>query len=118
MFVLITVSTVLTKLIGGRLGEDWLHSVLHAGSALLGGLAGWSGKRAVLARWYTWGIGLVYGALGIGGWFLEGLLLGTAFAIPLGPADNLFHLLLSVPALVLMTRDVRHRVRMVGPRRQ
>ena len=118
VFVLITLYSVVTKLAQGRLAEDWLHSVLHLGSASLGAFAGWSGVGTVLARLFTWGIGLVYGALGVSGWFTAGLLLGTPFAIPLGPADNLFHLLLSLPALALVTFDVRGRARAASPARR
>lgn len=40
------------------------------------------------------------------GWSASGLLLGTSFAIPLGGADNIFHLLLGVPALGIATLDL------------
>jgi hypothetical protein len=40
-FVIFFVYPVMTKLLQGRLAEDWLHSVLHLCSALLGAYAGW-----------------------------------------------------------------------------
>ncbi len=40
VFVINTVYPVTTKLLQERLAEDWLHSVLHLGSALLGAYAG------------------------------------------------------------------------------
>ena len=117
VFVLITLYTVVTKLAQGRLAEDWLHSVLHAGSALLGAAAGWYRGSTMPARLFTWGIGLLYGALGVYGWFTAGLFLGTPLAIPLGPAENIFHLALSVPALGIMARAVRLRARVGMPAR-
>ena len=69
VFVLITLYTVASKLAGGRLGEDWLYSVLHLGSALLGAAAGWYRASSVPAKLFTWGIGLLYGVLGVSGWF-------------------------------------------------
>ncbi len=110
-FVLITVYTVPVKLLQGRLADDWLHSVLHLGSALLGAYAGWGARDGVAARAFTWGLGLGYGALGIYGWFTDGLFLGTPFAIPLGAPENVFHLLLSVPALLISGWDGRRTMR-------
>ena len=56
---------------------------------------------------FTWAIGVGYFALGCYGWFTRGLLLGTPLAIALGVPENLFHLLLSVPALVVVLLDLR-----------
>lgn len=63
------------------------------------------------AKLFTWGIGLLYFALGVYGWFTPGLLLDTPFAILLGPADNVFHLILSLPALAIVILDMRSRAR-------
>jgi hypothetical protein len=63
--------------------------------------AGWFGPRW-LAKLYTLGVGVGYGLLGVFGWFVDGLFLGTHFAIPLGPVENIFHLALSIPALVII----------------
>ncbi len=107
VFVVNTVYPVITKLLQERLAEDWLHSVLHLCSALLGAYAGWYAPNIAPAKLFVWGIGLLYFALGMYGWFTAGLLLGTPFAIPLGIADNVFHLVLSVPALAIVVLDVR-----------
>ena len=101
MFVLVTVYTVPTKFADGRLGEDWLHSVLHLGSAALGGYAGWWSGSTTPARAYTWAVGVGYLALVGYGAFASGLFMGTRFAIPLGPAENVFHVVLSLPALAI-----------------
>ena len=53
------------------------------------------------------GRGLLYGALGIYGWFTDGLFLGTPFAVPLGAAESVFHLVLGVPALAILAREAR-----------
>jgi hypothetical protein len=37
--------------------------------------------------------------------------LGTPFAIPLGVPDNVFHLLLGVPALAIVVLDARRALR-------
>ena len=117
VFVSITAYTVIVKLLQGRLADDWLHSVLHLGSGLAAADAGWYARGVTPARAFTWGVGLLYFALGVYGWFTAGLLVGTPFAIPLGVAENVFHLALSVPALAILALDVRraHRgTRAVG----
>jgi len=45
---------------------------------------------------------VLYLTLACYGWSRPGLLLGTPFAIPLGVAENLFHLTLSLPALAIL----------------
>ena len=102
VFVVNTVYPLTTKLLQERLAEDWLHSVLHLCSALFGIYAGWYASNSAPARVFTWGIGLLYLVLGVYGWFTPGFLLHTSFAIPLGVADNAFHLFLSVPAVVIV----------------
>ena len=76
-------------------------------SALFGIYAGWYASNVAPAKVFTWGIGLLYLVLGLYGWFTLGFLLHTPFAIPLGVADNVFHLLLSVPAVVIVFLDIR-----------
>ena len=115
VFVLITFYTAATKLAQGRLAADWLHSVLHLGSALAGALAGWSGRSVLLAKWFTWGIAVLYGVLGVYGWFTPGFFLDTRAAIPLGPAENLFHLALAAPALGIIALDLGRSTRAVPP---
>jgi hypothetical protein len=106
-FVLVTLYTVPTKQLQGRLGHHWAHSVLHLRSAVLAAYAGWRARSLAPARAFTWAVGVGYFALGGYGWFTRGLLLGTPLAIPLGVPENLFHLLLSVPALVIVLLDLR-----------
>jgi hypothetical protein len=102
IFILITIYTVSTKAVQGRLAGDWLHSALHLCSGLVGLYAGWFAPSPVPAKAFTWGIGLLYFALACYGPFTSGLLLGTPLAIPLAVADNVFHLALSVPALAIV----------------
>ena len=102
VLIIITVHPLTTKLLQERFADDWLHSVLHLGSALFGIYAGWYATNIAPAKVFTWGIGLLYLVLGVYGWFTPGFLLHTSFAIPLGVADNAFHLFLSVPAVVIV----------------
>jgi hypothetical protein len=54
---------------------------------------------------------LLYLMLGVYGWFTPGCLLHTALALAIGVADNMFHLLLSMPAVVIVVLDVRMSLR-------
>jgi uncharacterized membrane protein YfcA len=116
-FLLVTLYTVPSKYLQGRLGHDWAHSVLHLCTAVLAAYAGWLARGPVPARTFTWAVGIGYFALAGYGWFTEGLLLDTPFAIPLGVPENVFHLLVSVPALAIVLlelRSTRSRVRERG----
>lgn len=57
-FVLVTLYTVPTKHLQGRLAHDWAHSVLHLCSALLAAYAGWRASSPAPARAVTWAIGV------------------------------------------------------------
>ncbi len=103
VFVGITAYTLLTKSLDGRLAGDWMHSVLHMGSAALGAYAGWGTRRKAPAVLFTVFLGAAYLALGLVGWFVDGLFLGTPVAVPLGPPDNIFHLLLGGTAAAVLT---------------
>jgi hypothetical protein len=110
VFLLFTVYPVIVKMTEHRLAHDWAHSALHLGSALVAAYAGWLAPSDRLARVFTWGVALVYGVLGVIGWFIDGLLLSTPIAIPLGPVDNVFHLSLAAgagAAIVLSGRSRR-----------
>ena len=107
VFVINTVYPLTAKLLQERLAEDWLHSVLHLCSALFGVYAGWYASNFAPAKVFTWGIALLYLVLGVYGWFTPGFLLHTPFAIPLGVADNVFHLFLSVPAVMIVVLAMR-----------
>lgn len=91
----------------GRLAGDWLHTVLHLLSAAAAIHVGWLSRSTTPARVFTLAVALVYPLLGLVGWFTQGLLLGTVVALPLGAADNVFHLLLGVPALALALGSAR-----------
>ena len=109
VFAVFTLYPIGTKLASGHLAHDWAHSALHAASAGLAGYAGWLASSATPARFYTWFIAVCYGVLGLGAWFVDGLLLGTPVAIPLGPVDNVFHLLLAGTALTAIALATRRR---------
>ena len=110
VFLLFTLYPLVTKVLEHRLAHDWAHGVLHLVSAAIGIYAGWFAKSNTLAALYTWTIAIVYTALGVGGWFIDGLFLGTALAIPLGPVDHAFHLLLGLAAVAVLLVD-RYPVR-------
>jgi uncharacterized membrane protein len=78
-------------------------------SALLGAYAGWRATSVLPAKSFTWGIGVLYLGLGVYGWFTPGLFLNSALAIPLGVVDNIFHLLLSAPALLIVVLELLHK---------
>jgi hypothetical protein len=101
VFAVFTAYPVVTKALDHRLAEDWAHSALHLVSALVAAYAGWFGPPLV-ARLFVTAIAIGYTALGVFGWFTDGLFLGTAVAIPLGPVDNVFHLALGLPALAIL----------------
>jgi hypothetical protein len=111
VFVVVTVYTVATKSIDGRLAHDWLHSVLHVGSATAAAYAGWGARGDRPAVLLTGFLAAVYLGLGVFGWFVDGLLLGTPLAIPLGPADNVFHLLVGGAATVVLGGTVVGSIR-------
>ena len=102
VFVGITVYTVPAKALGGHLADDWMHSLLHLGSAAVAAYAGWGTRRSRAAVLFTGLLAVVYLGLGVLGWFVDGLLLGTPVAVPLGPADNVFHLLLGGAAATVL----------------
>jgi hypothetical protein len=101
VFAVFTIYPVVTTALDHRLAHDWAHSALHLVSALVAAYAAWFGPP-VVARLFVAAIAIGYTALGVFGWFTDGLFLGTAVAIPLGPVDNIFHLALGLPALVIL----------------
>jgi hypothetical protein len=111
VFAAYTVYPVVTKLIEDRLAHDWAHSALHLVSALVAAYAGWLGPP-VVARLYVVGIGVVYGVLGVYGWFIDGLFLDSHYlAVPLGPVENIFHLALAIPAVTIVAIGALQRRR-------
>ena len=102
IFIVNTLYPVMVKLSQQRLAHDWFHSLLHLLSALFGAYAGWWANSMSPAKAFTWSIGMLYMGLGVYGWFMPGLFLNSLLAIPLGTADNIFHLFLSMPALIIV----------------
>ena len=109
VFLLFTVYPVITKVAEHRLAHDWAHSALHLVSALVAAYAGWLAPAEQLARFFTWGVAIVYGVLGVIGWFIDGLLLSTPVAIPLAVVDNVFHLGLAIGAGAVIVLSGRSR---------
>ena len=102
IFSLVTIYTVPGKIAQGHFAHDWLHSTLHLGSAALGAYAGWAARGEAPARAFTGSVGLLYLFLGCIGWFVNGFALSTPLAIPLGPADNVFHLVVGLSAIMIL----------------
>jgi hypothetical protein len=61
-------------------------------------LEGWIADSVTPAKALTLAFAFAYGALGLVGWSTDGLLMGSAFPIPLDAADNVFHLALGLGA--------------------
>jgi hypothetical protein len=110
VFVLFTAYPLVGKVMEDRLAHDWAHSALHLVSACAGAYAGWIATSTTPAKLYTWAVGVGYLILGIVGWFIDGLLLSTHLAIPLGPVENVFHLALSLSALLVVSLAARRPV--------
>lgn len=114
-FALYTIYPVVTKLNDHRLAHDWSHGALHLCSCLVAIYAGWIAHSDRPAKLFAIGIGSTYGVIGVVGWFIPGPLLDTPVALPLGPADNVFHLVVGVPALALVATDALRRPTAVVP---
>jgi uncharacterized membrane protein YfcA len=105
-FMVITVYVPAVDAVRHHQGHDWFHDLLHLMSAVCAAYAGWLAVSFVPAKLFTWGIGLFYFVLGIYGWFTPGLMMNTPLAIPLSAADNIVHLTLAVPALIIVVRHL------------
>jgi hypothetical protein len=92
--------TLVAKVPGGEIRDDWAHTLLHLASGAFAVYAGWIAASPTAAGALTWALAIGYGALGVAGWFLDGFLLDTTLRVPLGAADNIFHLVIGVGALV------------------
>lgn len=99
-FVVVVLYTVVANGPSGELAQDWMHTTLHVATALAAAYAGWIAPSSTPAKAFTVGLTVAYGAIGLFGWFTDGLLMRSAFQIPLGPADNVFHLVLAVAGAV------------------
>lgn len=111
-FLVVTAYNLATKLPAGELGQDWAHTMVHLASALLAWAA--SRSRTGGARWFTVGLLVFYGLLGVLGWLVDGVALGTPARIPLQAAENLFHLLLALAALTTVVASRRRRPALTG----
>ena len=65
VFALITLYTLPSKLWQGRLADDWLHTILHLGSGLVGANADRFARGLTPARVFTWGVAALYLALSV-----------------------------------------------------
>ncbi len=106
-FVLVALYTVAVKGGRGELDRDWMHSVLHVATGGVAAYAGWVARTSGPAKALTLAVGSVYGALGLAGWFVDGLLMGTSARIPLAAADNAFHLVLAAGAALAVVAGER-----------
>jgi len=109
VFLAFTVYPTVVKLIEHRLVHDWAHGVLHLGSAMIAGYAGWQARSDTPAVMFTWFIAVLYTPLGVVGWFIDGLSLTSVLAIPLGPVDNVFHMAVGMSALAVGLAGARQR---------
>ena len=110
-FALVVVYTLLAKVPHGELARDWTHTVLHVASAVVAVCAGWIFRGAAAAKAFTAALLLVYGLLGLAGWFVDGLLMRSSLRIPLQAADNVFHLALAAGAAITVVAARRPGVR-------
>jgi hypothetical protein len=99
-FFLVAIYTLLVKVAGGDIRDDWSHTVLHVATGLFAVYAGWIAAGETAAVAFAWALALGYGGLGVVGWFIHGLLMNTTLRVPLGAADNVFHLFLGAGAIV------------------
>jgi hypothetical protein len=99
-FSLVVAYTVLNKMPSGEFARDWMHTAVHVATASVAVYAGWISERGAAAKAFTAAIAVGYGALGIFGWFTDGLLMDSTFRIPLDAGGNVFHLALGVAAAV------------------
>jgi hypothetical protein len=99
-FFLVAIYTLLVKVPGGDIRDDWSHTVLHVATGLFAVYAGWIAAGETAAVAFAWALALGYGGLGVVGWFVDGFLMNTTLRVPLGAADNVFHLFLGAGAIV------------------
>lgn len=106
VFLAVAAYTLLVKLPPGDLSGDWLHTTLHVLTAVATAGGGWDRPRRI-ARPATRMLVLAYAIIGVTGWFVDGLALGTPLAIPLAPGDNVFHLTVALTGALALWADTR-----------
>lgn len=106
-FFLVALYTLLIKVPSGEFARDWTHTALHIATGLLALYSGWIADSVMPSKALTLALAFAYGALGLVGWSTDGLLLGSAFPIPLDAADNVFHLALGLGAAATIAVALR-----------
>lgn len=109
VFAAVSLYTVVIKLPSGEFGNDWAHTAFHVVTAVVAFFLGWIKPNQAAARAFTWGVAVLYGILGIVGWFMEGIAMGEAYRIPLSTADNIFHVALSLAGFGFIFQAHRRR---------
>jgi hypothetical protein len=103
-FTLVAVYTLVLKGSSGAIERDWMHTALHIVTGAVAAYAGWISADIAAGRLFTIAILIAYGLLGVVGWFIDGLFLDSRIRIPLGAADNVFHVLLAAAAASVILR--------------
>lgn len=106
VFFLVVVYTLVLKLPTGLAG-DRVHTLLHVITGSVALYLGWSQGRRLAKSLFTITVAIAYGVLGMSGWFVDGIALDSNYAVPLGPADNVFHLLLALTAAWVVVASKR-----------
>lgn len=109
VFFLVALYTVAVKLPADGLAEDWAHTAFHVVTGGLAVILGWLSPSRLAPNAFTWAVVCFYGLLGVVGWFIEGIAMEYRFRIPLGIADNVFHLGVSVTGLGFLVQAGRAR---------
>jgi hypothetical protein len=107
-FIGVSVYTVAVKGSGGGLAGDWLHTALHLATGTVAAVAAYRGST-LLAALVTGAVAVAYGVLAAVGPLVDGLFLGTAAAVPLATADDIFHGLLAAGAVAALFAESRRR---------
>jgi len=105
-FIGVSVYTVALKHRGGGLAGDWLHTALHLATGSIAAVAAYRGSR-LLAALLTAAVAVGYGVLATVGSLVDGLFLGTAAAVPLATADDVFHGVLAAAAVAALVAERR-----------
>ena len=113
-FIGVSVYTVAVKLPGGGLAGDWLHTALHLATGAVAAIAAYRGSR-LLAALVTGAVAVGYGVLAAVGPLVDGFFLGTAAAVPLATADDVFHGVLAAAAVAALVAERRPGRRVPHP---